>query len=293
MPKQFVPHRRGPHRIACIALYRALLSKCRQIKVPASFNRGPVPPIKHLIRRQFRRNVHVTSGPLVVAALRVGYEAEELLHTATTGSGAAHSKILDLLRGVQAQGDATRLENAENPPLPPPPPRRIPGPYPGVTPVLERQPRPKSQLTGRRYVPKLVSANSIPFLRFKKPQSPFLSQVLNGKIKLRQKRNNHLERLGGLLDMTSWEQMWDEELGMVEGEHWSAATYREKLGVENALEKASEANVVIARKMLAIVDEEQRLADIEKREWLREKRKRYRHRKRERDEALQGELPKH
>lgn len=132
----------------------------------------------------------------------------------------------------------------------------------------------------------------IPFMRFKKPQSEFLSRVLNDKIKLRQKRNDHLDRLGGLLDMGNWEQMWDEELGIAEEKHWSAATYREKLGVENALDKASEANAVLAKKMLAIVDEEQRLADIEKREWLREKRKRYRQRKRERDEADQGELPK-
>ncbi|OBT88233.1 hypothetical protein VE02_02799 [Pseudogymnoascus sp. 03VT05] len=286
-------HKKIPQPAEGIALYRALLSTCRQIKVPASFNRGPVPPIKHIIRRQFRRNAHVTSGPLVVAALRVGYEAEELLHTATTGSGAAHSKILNLLRGVQAQGDAARLENAENPPLPAPPPKRIPEPYPGHTPVIEQRPLPKSQLTGRRQVPKLVSANLIPFMRFKKPQSEFLSRVLSDKIKLRQKRNDHLDRLGGLLDMGSWEQMWDEELGMAEGKHWSSATFSEKEGVENALEKASEANAVLAEKMLAIVDEEQRLADIEKREWLREKRKRYRQRKRERDEALKGELPKY
>jgi hypothetical protein len=130
-------------------------------------------------------------------------------------------------------------------------------------------------------------------MRFKKPQSEFLSRVLNDKIKLRQKRNDHLDRLGGLLDMAGWEQTWDEELGMAEGNHWSSATFRGKQAVEDALEKASEANTVLAHKMLAIVDEEQRLADIEKREWLREKRKRYRQRKRERDEAVQGELPKY
>ncbi|KFY00374.1 hypothetical protein V490_01377, partial [Pseudogymnoascus sp. VKM F-3557] len=92
MPKYFIPQKRGAHRIACIALYRALLSKCRLIDIPPSFHRGDVPPIKYIIRRQFRRNAHVTSAPLLVAALRVGYEAEELLYTASTGDGAAHSK---------------------------------------------------------------------------------------------------------------------------------------------------------------------------------------------------------
>lgn len=251
-----------------------------------------MPPIKYIIRRQFRRNAHVTSAPLVVAALTVGYEAEELLHTASTGDGAAHSKVLELLRGVQAQGDAARLEKAANPPLPPPPPPRKPEPYPGAIPVLEKLPLPKSQLTGQRRVPTLVSANSIPFLRIKKPQNPFLTRVLNGKIKLRQKRNDTLDKLGALLELGGMEQDWDNALGMAEGQHWSTATHQEKRVVENTMDVAVRANTVLAQKMLDIVDEEQRLADIEKREWLREKRKRYRQRKRERDEALQGELPK-
>ncbi|KFY82982.1 hypothetical protein V498_08360 [Pseudogymnoascus sp. VKM F-4517 (FW-2822)] len=293
MPKQFIPQKRGAHRIACIALYRALLSKCRLIDIPPSFNRGNVPPIKHIIRRQFRRNAHVTSGPLAVAALRVGYEAEELLHTASTGSDAAHSKILELLRGLQAEGDAARLEKAANPPLPPPPPRRKPEPYPGAIPVLQQRPLPKSQLTGRRRVPILVSANLIPMLRFKKPQSEFLSRVLNDKIKTRQKRHDTLDRLGELVEMGSMEQEWDEELGMAEGYKWSSAAHEEKKVVQLTMDKAVKTNIKLAQKMLDIVDEEQRLADIEKRGWLREKRKRYRQRKRERDEALQGGLPKY
>lgn len=132
----------------------------------------------------------------------------------------------------------------------------------------------------------------VPFLRFKKPQSPFLSRVINDKIKLKQKRNDTIERLGGLVELGEMEQEWDNKVGMAEGEHWSMATIREKRAVESSLRKASEANIAVAHKMLAIVDEEQRLADIEKREWLREKRKKYRQRKRERDEAQQGELPK-
>ncbi|OBT69418.1 hypothetical protein VE03_01173 [Pseudogymnoascus sp. 23342-1-I1] len=293
MPKQFIPQKRGAHRIACIALYRALLSKCRLIDIPPSLHRGNVPPIKYLIRRQFRRNSQVTSNPLVVAALRVGYEAEELLHTASTGSDAAHSKILELLRGVQAEGDSARLENAANPPLPPPPPPRKPEPYPGAIPVLKQRPLPKSQLTGKRGVPKLISANLIPFLRFKKPQSVFLTRVLSDKIDQRQRRHDTIDRMGVLMELGSMEDDWDEELGMGEGRQWGAAAYTERKAVSSNLDRAVRANIALSRKMLRIVDKEQRLADIEKREWLREKRKRYRQRKRERDEALQGELPKY
>ncbi|KFY48285.1 hypothetical protein V495_01474 [Pseudogymnoascus sp. VKM F-4514 (FW-929)] len=290
MPKYFIPQKRGAHRIACIALYRALLSKCRLIDIPPSFHRGEVPPIKYIIRRQFRRNAHVTSAPLLVAALRVGYEAEELLYTASTGDGAAHSKILELLRGVQAEGDAARAEKALNPPLPPPP-VRLPEPYPGHVPVLEKRPLPKSQLTGRRHVPFLVSANKIPFLRIKKPQNEFLSRIIRDKIKLRQRRMDAIEKMDGQLDMASWEQEWDDHLGMADERHWGTTTHVERKLVENKMEASANENAAVAKKMLAIVDEEQRLADIEKKEWLREKRKRYRQRKRERDEALQ-ELPK-
>lgn len=89
------------------------------------------------------------------------------------------------------------------------------------------------------------------------------------------------------------EQEWDEELGMAEGKKWSSAAYEEKKAVQHTMNEAVKTNIGLAQKMLDIVDEEQRLADIEKREWMREKRKRYRQRKRERDEALQGELPKY
>jgi hypothetical protein len=97
--------------------------------------------------------------------------------------------------------------------------------------------------------------------------------------------------MDGQLDMASWEQEWDDHLGMADERHWGTTTHVERKLVENKMEESANANAAVAKKMLAIVDEEQRLADIEKKEWLREKRKRYRQRKRERDEAIQG-LPK-
>ena len=117
--------------------------------------------------------------------------------------------------------------------------------------------------------------------------------LFRSKIKLRQKRHDAVDRLESLVEMGGMEQKWDEQLGMAERTHWGTATHHEKRVVENTLKASTRANIVLAQKMLDIVDEEQRLADIEKREWLREKRKSYRQRKRERDEALQGELPKY
>ena len=93
MPRQFIPRDSGPHRIACklfiysliakiyltltlgIALYRGLLEQCPRIPLPADIPyRGAINPIKHLIRKRFKRNVSHTSPRLVVAALKAGYK---------------------------------------------------------------------------------------------------------------------------------------------------------------------------------------------------------------------------
>jgi hypothetical protein len=218
-------------------------------------------------------------------------QAEELLHNASTGDKAAHSKILELLRGVQSQGDAARVEKITNPPLPPPPKPRKPEPYPGAKPLLPQLPRPKSMLTGRRHVPVLVSANLLPFLRIKKPQSPFLSRVLNDKILQRQKRRDAIDMMGELTTIGRAEQQWDIATGMADGTKWQTATETESFYVAEHMRQAREKNAILAREMQGIVDEEQRLADIDKKDYFREKRKRYRQRKRER-EPLHGELPK-
>lgn len=277
MPKQFHPRKRGAHRIACIALYRALLSKCSLIDVPPSLHRGRIHPIKWIVRRQFRRNVHVESAPLVVAALKVGYEADELLHTANTGDKAAHSKILELLRGVQAQGDAARAQNAIIRPLPPPPKiRPRSGPYPGAPRLIDQRPRPKSQITNVRHVPKLASANSFPFLRIKKPQPAFLSRVLKDKIVQRQKRFDAVDKLDDLATMAKAEEHWDALAGIRDNFKWQTAAEDEKAIIKQRLNNTTQANIVLAKKMLAIVDEEQRLAGLEKEDLKMEKREKRR-----------------
>jgi hypothetical protein len=219
-------------------------------------------------------------------------KAEELLHNANAGDKAAHSKILELLSGIQAQGDFARAEKITNPPIPPLPKPRRPQPYPGAKPLLEQLPRPKSKLTGRRHVPVLVNANLFPFLRIKKPQSPFLSRVLNDKIIQRQKRRDNLDAMEGAYALARDEQEWDIATGMAEWPAWTTAIDEEVSHIERQILESRQKNAIIASRMLDIVDEEQRLADIDKKDYFREKRKRYRRRRDEREAALRGELPK-
>ena len=95
MPAYFVPARNSRHRTACeslpfldveveigrltflgIALYRALLQQVPKISLPDDVvsGAGAVNPIKHLIRKGFRRNRIDTSPRLVVPALQNGYK---------------------------------------------------------------------------------------------------------------------------------------------------------------------------------------------------------------------------
>lgn len=93
---RFVPKRSSQHRIACIALYRALFRQAQTISIPNGLHlpltaaeaaeaerssQSPlhVPPDKRnpilpLIARQFRRNKNDTSPRLIHAALVSGYK---------------------------------------------------------------------------------------------------------------------------------------------------------------------------------------------------------------------------
>lgn len=200
-------------------------------------------------------------------------QADELLHTASCGDKAAHSKIIQLLREVQAQGIKDRARKEWFPDPPPQPKLRRPEPYPDATPMLEQRPRPKAEIVGIRHVPKLTGANAIPFLRFKKPQSPFLTRVLNDKAQQRQKRRDAVDEMEDLISFGWAEQEWDVKTGMTDETKWHMATELESTRVAQQLLTADRANGVLAKRMLAVVDEEQRLADLEKRARMKDKRR--------------------
>ena len=145
---------------------------------------------------------------------------------------------------------------------------RPPAPYPSATPVLER---PYASVTGRRRIPIFVSANKIPFLRFKKPQSPFLSRLINDKIKQRQKLRDRLERTGDLLEVAKAEDAWDRSIAHEHGiSHDLESLWVDEIKIT---EKSTTAtlinekmkNSVLAAKMIEIVDREKELV-MEERE---------------------------
>ncbi|KAM3066879.1 hypothetical protein ACMFMG_007025 [Clarireedia jacksonii] len=266
----------------------ALLEQCPRIPIPVELQpTGPVNPIKHLVRRQFRRNAHETSHRLVVDALKTGYEAEQLLRAAGDGDSGSRSKIYELLKHRLDMANASRQI-----PRPPKPKIRIPAAIPGVPKLLDVRPLPLEKLSGRRHVPRFASTTMSNFLRIKKPQSPYLSRVLRDKLDQKQKRHEARERIGELRVLAAQENSWEllieqqlEEEGLsVEeweekqpGLDWGANTWEKdmiaaEVQVVNALNKEQMKVAALSLKQLALVEKERELARKERAERRHEKR---------------------
>ncbi|KAI1452232.1 hypothetical protein F4805DRAFT_43090 [Annulohypoxylon moriforme] len=242
MPSFLIPARNSRHRTACFALYRALLKQVPNIYLPDNLIRawGPGNPIKHLIRRAFRRNIADTSPRLVFPALKAGYQMLALLKASSPPSvqlarNLNHESIITFLRARLRERNRT-LEakqlhppNSRNPPklstapkketvplivnVTPAPTPEDPNPEPVY--ATPNRPRPAEELggSGRRHIPRLDMASDLPFLRIKKPQPPLLSRVLTQKIK---KRVDRYDTLGYFweesLPSAELEDAWEREV---------------------------------------------------------------------------------
>jgi len=287
MPRFFNPRKSGAHRIACIALYRALLLQARRIPLPAEVQQiHGINPIKYLTRKEFRKHAPDVSPRRVVPALERGYAAEALLRTAGNGDSSALSRVHSVLLARQAQASTTREYNAAHPPKQRPP-RVIPAPFPGAPKVLESRPLPFEAFKGRRHVPILAAANGqTPFLRIKKPQSPFLTRVIKDKVKTNQKRLNRIEEIQDKIVMGEWEDAWERdvrEIAQGEGKDfgvggegkgetgWTRDLQKAQSQVGICLDREQRKSRKIGDRMLEIVDKERELREKEKRQKMNER----------------------
>ena len=148
-------------------------------------------------------------------------------------------------------------------------------PYPGGRKVLDR---PFRETSGRRHVPKLINANKVPILQFKKPQSPFLSRMIRDIIKTRQKRVDLQHNLKEQVQWARGEDAWDFALRKSTGldqdqseERWSYQPQLSHDQVHARHSAAANKQVKIAAKMHVIVEKEKALAFEEK--WERHRMK--------------------
>ena len=72
--------------------------------------------------------------------------------------------------------------------------------------------RPLAKVNGERKIPKLVNTMGIPFLRFKKPQSHYLSRIIRNKITTHQRRIDRSKVLDEEIGIAQDEDEWDDLL---------------------------------------------------------------------------------
>lgn len=276
MPKFLVPHKSGAHRVAAIALFRALLVQCQRVPLPetpsANFE------LQNVVRNRFKQTRHVTSYRQLQATFEAGYEAVDHLDAAIAGSDTAQQLIADLL--------AKAPKSAKRPPQPSCNAaerrkllrKRQLAERPPKLDMFDR-PLPLEQLSGERKVPVLFTANHIPVLRFTKPQPSSLSGYLTNRILQRQKRHNLKHALEESLLVAREEDKWDSivrQFAGVDSRHskdrvgsdvkeglWKNAIVEALDVVKAKLDREKELNRVMAQKMQNVVDREQALADME------------------------------
>ncbi|KAI9782058.1 MAG: hypothetical protein M1816_001999 [Peltula sp. TS41687] len=284
------PKRIGAHRVACFALYRALLVQSHQVPLPPD----RLQALRQVVRDTFRRNKEVQSKRWLTHGFNAGYEALELLRsssavTSDEQTSSSTTRILELLDKASAVTQPRASHDAPTrPPRATKPPRTEP--FPGATPALAR---PHLQISGRRHVPVLANANSFPFLRFKKPQSPFLSRVLRDKIMQKTKRFTLLLELEDAVDEARAEDVWDREIAKTTAEGrvksgssrkrqrqqqqqqqqwttaepgWTPAVEGVVAHVKQQIKESEAKKTALATRMYEIVERERELARKEKAE---------------------------
>ncbi|KAJ4412447.1 E2 ubiquitin-conjugating protein mms2 [Gnomoniopsis sp. IMI 355080] len=305
MPSFYVPARDSRHRAACFALYRALLRQVPRISVPADLTSRSdwIHPITYLIRSGFWRNRVDTSPRLVTSALQSGYRFLTILTRAQDASSASHAEVVKFLRDRQKAFPPPRPPPAAAPPKPCPTPLLTKVSEPGERPVYKStvRPLPLSKISGgTRKVPVFVDAQGIPFLRIGKPESHSHANFLKRKAMRRQERITHFQELyEDRVQEASEEDQWEATLlklakresvtiadvvgkggtgqkmksgNQLRLQQTESGTYEwnmREFGVNYLAMKLRDEMVDMqarATAMLDLVDEERRLAELEKRE---------------------------
>ncbi|KAF2722619.1 hypothetical protein K431DRAFT_205022, partial [Polychaeton citri CBS 116435] len=269
-----IPRRSTFHRVAAIALYRALLSQCRKLPSNTSLKPKQCDQISTLIRNRFRQTRFQDSRLRLRVAFDAGYEAIDLLDAVVAGQRGSRSRILEILKSTPSQAkdkiwqrpvDRSRREKEAKREA------RQRAVEVKPSPILER-PLPLDMLKGKRHIPLLVNANKIPFLRIKKPQPESLSKVIRTKIRMRQKRHDLRQMMDQHSVVGMQEDIWDQaltsETGLKSGNSWEPSWYDAfEIGmseVERAIAFETRKNRELAGKMQEIVDKEKALKAQEK-----------------------------
>ncbi|KAJ4367318.1 hypothetical protein N0V83_006899 [Neocucurbitaria cava] len=260
MPRFLQPKKSTQHRVAAIALYRALLSRCSSV---ALLDNDRV-SLRNAIRNKFRKNRKIQSPYQLGLSFKAGYETLDRLDASATNdtanAGVLSRLIANLPRGLTRSPPLRphRLPSSTDPPkerLACLPPERA---------VLNV--RPYAKTSGPRHVPVLASANGVPFLRLTKPQPRALSRILRQRLERKQYIfDTRIFLLNWWMPLCQQEDEWDELMTrqLMHREDrvkWVDAVQLSEQENLQAYEKDLEKDRVVIRKMQRIVDLETELA---------------------------------
>ncbi|KAL8859466.1 MAG: hypothetical protein Q9178_004144 [Gyalolechia marmorata] len=263
----FVPSKSGVHKAACFALFRALLRSGRKL-----LPREPSYHFQDAVKQAFRTNAKTQSQAVIRAALTAGYRTLDdlatrklcilrdlaILSTPEKKSRPDRRRTSDGICEAESSDPTPRLIDTG---------RRWP--HPNAKRVLDGLPPVPDGY--RRRVPTMVNANHIPFLRFKKPQSPFLSHMIRKKTNEREKRIARTQRLENQLPLAEDEDRWDDILKKTNGiscndngSTWASATREALLHVKMVHKDNIIKRMHTAQRMFEIMERERILAEQEK-----------------------------
>ncbi|KAK1059003.1 hypothetical protein LTR74_012979 [Friedmanniomyces endolithicus] len=293
MPAHRLPRNSTPHRIAAVALYRALLLSTRAL----AHDIFPPPQrtsLQNIIRNRFKQARHEQSPRYLRLCFEAGYEALDRLDAAGAGvagetgvkEGGSAAYILELLARAPEKVKRAPPITALDPSLLTDLKLHL-RTRPNATattetekPSLFDRPLPLAQLKGgKRRVPVLYNAQGVPVLRLSKPQPAALSGYINHRAEVKQKRHDTRHRLTEELAGARWEDGWDgileretgvregdEEGGRGKGSRWTQEISSAREEVGRKLSEDAEKRRVIGQRMQGVVDRETALAGQEARD---------------------------
>ncbi|KAK5130224.1 hypothetical protein LTR08_002309 [Meristemomyces frigidus] len=268
-----------PHRLAALALFRALLAQTRALQ--------PLGPqaqhaLQNIIRTRFKQARHEQSAARLQREFEAGYAALDHVDAAVAGCEERLSFIAALVarapqgvkqtpptvlpKHLEIEAQKRRAADA----------RSVNRAAQGAPRDLFSRPFPLHSLAGKRRVPVLYSAQKIPVLRLAKPQPQALSGYLAHRLRVRQKRHDVRHRLESEVELARAEDVWCGLVGKLgaaaggaggvgvgEGT-WAAAPLAARRDVARRLEEEKRRNGVVAGRMQGVVDRERALYEAEK-----------------------------
>jgi hypothetical protein len=171
--------------------------------------------LSNVTRHRFRANRNLLGRRRIKLSFEAGYTAIDLLDGSIAGNIESTERLQTYLSRVpaymkQAPKPQPSPEQDIDPSLLEPPPEKK---------FLNVFPRPLGTVDGPRKAPFFVSANQVPFLRWKKPQPANVSRVLRDISEQRMTRLHNLYHLQDYyIPLAKYEDQWEEILNNEFGE---------------------------------------------------------------------------